>query len=821
LAQLAHPNVVAVHDVGTFEAPSQPGVFIVMELVDGEDLASWGRTPRPWRQVVAVLCAAGRGLAAAHARDLVHRDFKPANVLIDAEGRVRVADFGLAQQRAAASEAPPESPRLSLLDVELTDRGLVCGTPAYMAPELADGRDADPRSDQFAYCAAFWELLHGARPHEGRDHAALHRAKLRGELAPPVRRAPGWLDRLLRRGLSPRPEDRFPSLQALLDRIERELAWRRRRRWWVAGLLSLAGLVAWIATSGHAPAIDACDFGREPLVGVWDDDPREAVRLGILATGAPYAATSWETFRDGIDDYTARWLAQRREACETGLVDAARSMSTMSEQMLCLDRALTRVAGLTALYRNADTQGLEQVAYAVADLPPPEECVAPEPPAAPSRGPAPSRDAVLDVEGRIAEVAALFYAGRLDRAHAAAVAAVELARESADELLLADAELHLGRVERGRGHGREASEALFGALEHAERAGADRLAVEALIELVFVTGRQLARPADALALGRLAEARIDRRGLHPRLRAALALAMGRTLETAGRYEDALEALESARRLAELDRGPRDPMVADAIHAMGVVLERRGDIRQALAHARRAVDLRRSIHGDHHPAVSWSRANVGSALLVLGQATAARPELTAAVADLEATVGDHPGLAFHLASLARAHAELGDAARARALQSRAITMVEGLLGHRHPWTGYQLAMTAQLEVVLGDDAQALEHARQARAIFEAFEDDPLRGEADVALARASLALGHHAEAVDIARGALTSTRTDPLRAALLEILAEALIALDRRDEAEATLVRLVDLRSRIDGTPAALERARADLDALRHAPPIAP
>src|SRR5262249_4840316 len=154
LARVSHPNVVAVHDVGRWKER----VFIAMELVRGRDLRAWLRERRRrWPEVVDVFIAAGRGLASAHAAGLVHRDFKPENVLISSEGRVAVSDFGLAR---GLEEAPD---------------GTVSGTLAYMAPEQAAGELADARSDQYAFCASLFEALHGARPPERPDEAHVPR----------------------------------------------------------------------------------------------------------------------------------------------------------------------------------------------------------------------------------------------------------------------------------------------------------------------------------------------------------------------------------------------------------------------------------------------------------------------------------------------------------------------------------------------------------------------------------------------------------------------------------------------------------------------
>ncbi|MBL8743732.1 MAG: serine/threonine protein kinase, partial [Myxococcales bacterium] len=191
MAKLAHPNVVAVYDVGADPASGQ--LFVTMELVDGTTLRDWLRTPRSSRAILDVFMAAGTGLAAAHAAGLVHRDFKPENVLVGRDGRVRVGDFGLARppRGAAASDAP--------LSPTLTRTGAIIGTPAYMAPEQFLGEAADARSDQFAFAVALFEALRGERPFAGASLRELSENVVAGRLSPSVASGPRWHRRFFAR----------------------------------------------------------------------------------------------------------------------------------------------------------------------------------------------------------------------------------------------------------------------------------------------------------------------------------------------------------------------------------------------------------------------------------------------------------------------------------------------------------------------------------------------------------------------------------------------------------------------------------------------
>src|SRR6266700_1741889 len=273
IAKLSHPNVVVVHDVGALGSQ----VFVAMEFVDGQTLSSWLlQQPRPWPEVLKIFVDAGRGLAAAHDKSLVHRDFKPDNVMIGADGHVRVMDFGLARstegnrrwvgpppERVPASDAPAppgsgasatestgdltvtrhvspvhgptDAPAEAASDItilQLTHAGAVMGTPAYMAPEQFQGRDTDPRSDQFSFCVALYEGLYRERPFRGQTFDEMEANVLGGNVRPPPpgTSVPQRLRKLLLRGLEADPSARWPSMKELLAALEDTRVFSGRRR---------------------------------------------------------------------------------------------------------------------------------------------------------------------------------------------------------------------------------------------------------------------------------------------------------------------------------------------------------------------------------------------------------------------------------------------------------------------------------------------------------------------------------------------------------------------------------------------------------------
>ena len=283
MAKLRHPNVVVVFDAGLVDDQA----FIAMELVEGRTLREWlADEDRPWEAISSTFVKAGRGLAAAHEQGLVHRDFKPDNVLIARDGRVLVTDFGLARATEGAEEG---------LDTATSATGQLdktgwtrAGTPRYMAPEQHSEGQVDARADQFAFCVALFEAIYGEPPFEGETFAERLEAARAGRLRRPEvgRRVPRWLHRVLLRGLEAEPDDRFPTMAAALVELQTEA--RSVRSWLVpaaAGIALAAGAYALGQMSG--PGAAQASAGRDsatPPPALVDD--RAVVSAGALASAA-------------------------------------------------------------------------------------------------------------------------------------------------------------------------------------------------------------------------------------------------------------------------------------------------------------------------------------------------------------------------------------------------------------------------------------------------------------------------------------------------------------------------------------------------------
>ncbi len=298
MAEIQHPNVVSVFDVGKH---GDSEVYVAMELVRGSNLRRWQTTTtRSEAQILEVYLQAGRGLAAAHAVGLVHRDFKPDNVLIGDDGRIKVTDFGLARH-GGGNDGPPRRPS-SNRSMELTLPGALNGTPGYVAPEQYEHGTFDARSDQFAFCVSVWEALAGNRPFRGEDLDAIEKATLAGDVAEPATPIRPALRRVLERGLAIDPAARWSSMDALLAALASTRRNTRRLLIGAVGAAAIAAVAIVAVTRSDAPPEEVFEQRLQPestelsqrvLSGDREGATRRAIEIverHRAAGGAQYAA---------------------------------------------------------------------------------------------------------------------------------------------------------------------------------------------------------------------------------------------------------------------------------------------------------------------------------------------------------------------------------------------------------------------------------------------------------------------------------------------------------------------------------------------------
>jgi tetratricopeptide (TPR) repeat protein/predicted Ser/Thr protein kinase len=726
MAKLAHPNVVAVYDVGEHDGC----VFIAMEYVVGDTLERWLATPRPHREILEMFRAAGCGLAAAHAAGIVHRDFKPENVLIGSDGRVRVGDFGVS--RSVDRDALPATTLGSASGLELStahDRtiptaltlaGTLLGTPQYMAPEVVGGEEADARSDQFSFCVALFAALYGEHPFRGDSLVELCSNILAGKLREPAAaaRVPRQIRAAIQRGLSSDPAARFASIDALLH----ELAPRRRRALWALAPVALAAVAvpAWLALRSPATLPDQrCSGAAAAFATAWNPERRGALESAFTATRAPFAGTAFQQVAGALDRYGERWIAAHTDACRATQILGEQSASTLDLRMACLERrrqeaaalidelvaaraaelvarSVTAAVGLPGVASCADLAALRQI------VPPPADAA---------------------TQARLAEIAPRLADARAKRGTGELAPALELSRAiAADARTLgyrpfaAEAELLEGQLERELNKP-EAEATLQAAMLSAEAGRHDEIAARARATLVFLVGYEKAEYARGLALVPAATAALERLGGNPEIEAMIERALGAIDADQSKIDTAIPHFEKAVALTERAFGAEHPDFARALNNLGMAVMARGDGALSLELQQRALAIYEKLLGPAHPTIATALHDLGNAHFATGDYALAEDELRRALAISEAALGaDHPDVATNLTDLSRVLRRRGKTDEALALGRRALAVGEKAFGAEHPTYAGQLTGFALDLIRAGHYAEAYAPLDRAEAIY---------------------------------------------------------------------------------------------------------
>jgi tetratricopeptide (TPR) repeat protein/predicted Ser/Thr protein kinase len=672
LAKLSHPNVVAVHDLGTFEGR----VFVAMEFVDGVTLKDWlSEHPRTRDEILDVFVAAARGLAAAHAAGLVHRDFKPGNVMIARDGAVRVLDFGLARHldetnaamgtASVAGELHPTALPAKTTTTTLTATGELLGTPRYMAPEQMRVEPTDARTDQFSFCVALYEALYGEPPFAGATLKLLMPEVLAGRVRPPPQRSsvPPWLRRILLRGLSVSPDARWRSMTDLAAKLVNAPA-RARRRWVIAaGGLALAGLVAGTLTRSTPHAASLCRGGPARLAGVWEPvgdrarPRRETVRRRFLASGAPMAQVAWERTSRLLDRYAADWLALYANTCEATHMRGVQSARDLDLRMGCLDERRLGLAALTDVLVAADSNVVAKAVSAASALPLLERCadvVQLGAPVAPPRDRA-TGARVDDVRKRAAAAKALDDTGRHDDALKRIKVLIEEARTMGYPPLLAELLTSRTAFQNGANYKPEVAAIGEEAVMVAVASGRDALAARAASELVAIFGYYQARPAEGWRWSRMARALFDRAGSKDAFEYAKLLHNEAIVEfLENRPRSALDRLNESVALMKKALGPEHPQVALNLDDIAMAWHQLGNDAEALSISSEALRILSKAYGSATTEICLTQANRGEYMVGLHRADESLPVLEDATRCWESQVGpEHPFVAYPLTAWGRA------------------------------------------------------------------------------------------------------------------------------------------------------------------------
>ena len=726
LARLSHPNVVAVHDTGTH----QGHIFIALELVEGTTFREWLRGgERSWQEIVAACLAAGRGLAAAHRKEIIHRDFTPNNVLMGRDGRIAVTDFGLARPTSypsagAADEEGGESGQSGSteLNTPLTQTGSVVGTPGYIAPEQYLGGAIDARSDIYSFAVTLYEALYGQRPFRGKGDE-LRAAVLRGTVPPPPRstRVPRRIHLALERALAMDPADRPPTMDALIAELERDPAATRRRMLMAGGMLmALAAAFAgfWVMTRGED---NTCRGLERALDGVWDPAHRRAIEAAFVATGAPFARPALKSVEASIDRHATRWVGMRRDACEATRIRGEQTEDVLSLRMQCLDRRLTELRALVTLLAGADKAMVTGSVDAAAALRDVASCGDVEALRAPVPLPdAPAvRQRARQLEVRLAEVKALLDAGRYKDAQGKAASALAAAGELGHRPLVAEAMELTGVALDRTGDLEGAVSTLSEAVWTGTAARHDEVAARAATRLIYVVGYEQEKVDRAMEWARQAEAVLERTGrTHDLGYADMLMEKGRATYKTNDYKAALDLFRRARTLRASLLGEDHHLVAQSLNSTGVALKELGRFDEARAALERSLAISTATLGESHPVTSKALANLGLLLDAQGRDQEAEAYARRALAAREAALGpDHLEVSFVLGNLASVLLDLGKVDESLAVARRGLAIREKQTGADSEHTADGLSYVAQALKAQGKLDEAAETNRRSLAILE--------------------------------------------------------------------------------------------------------
>lgn len=738
IARLAHPNVVAVHDVGSVD----DGVFIAMELVEGDPLSRWLNVAnRSVPEILAMFAQAGRGLAAAHAAGLVHRDFKPDNVLVGHDGRARVVDFGLVHGLDSTTMPPalPVRPSESLLATPMTMVGAVMGTPFYMAPEQLCGEKTEARTDQYAFCVSLFEAFAGRVPFGGATFEEVRANVLTGELAelPPARRVPMHVRAAIRRGMSHDPAARFASMDALLEELARDPA-ARRRRWLVAGgLAAIVGAAIAIPlalqTSRSGAGTPTCSGAARQLADAWGAPRRAALQQAFAATRQPYADGAFVATAGRLDAYASAWVASHEQSCRATHERHEQSPDMLDLRTACLQRRRTELATLVDLLVDADAAAVQRAHTAVATLSPVADCddiVALQAPTRPPADPA-TRQAITDASDELARVTALFAAGHTKDAETRGTTLLARALELKHQPLIAEARLQLGRILHRSGKSEDSRREHVAAFAAALASRSDDLAFRAAVQLVSSTA-DTKRFENAYEWAALAGGLLEKLGTPDDQSAMLHYARGYLHSVEGDFAKVIEEHERARALREKTRSLE---LARTLSFLAYAYDEVGRYAEARAAGERSLAIQEGELGPMHPAVAYVLTNLGNIASDEGDQDEATDYYLRALAIREKTVpaGDDPLLMANVLN------NLGSVAYERGRHDEAIAYYDRALVIRRAEKedgdiAMSLANIAAARRAQGHHREALAGFQASRALAESVlgADHPYVGDAQAGI-----------------------------------------------------------------------------------------
>lgn len=814
LAKLSDPEVVTVFDVGEHDGVG----YLAMEYVEGGDLADWiarhrgdaAREPRPLRDTLALMRQAGEGLACAHRAGLVHGDFKPGNVLVDAKGRAKVSDFGIARLRAQAqlpsadldtspgfeatggSSASGEQPQSRTFESG-AGRGWI-GTPAFMAPEQFDGVPPSEATDAYAFCTALFQAVYGVLPWSAKTMLELSMLKSQH---PPQRptgvSVPRWLDALLDKGLAADPATRVSGMDALLAALDRGVR-RRRRTGMLVGVTTVAVLGGsaplWISSGADEGILCETEgFG-------WSGDAQHAVKAAFEGLGHRAPAEAWARVDTRMQSLEVSWADAWEQAC------TASASPTLQQQSLdCLERQRRQAGALLDAWTHGDTLGAELVdraSRAAAALAEPDRCLEAERLAQGDRVPSDPElaRAVTQARSLIDEAVALSRSGRVKDALPKAQAALVAAESTAFSPVVAEASLVVGRALERSGDMPGSAKALERAYFEGTAAEAHSIVADAASRLVWVVGARLEKHDEGMLWAQHAGSALDKTG-GPRDR--LMTNVAGLHERKGEYTVAEQKLEEALASTPVEAG----FDLGIVHQrLGDVLRRQGKTDSAIAHYEQTIELWTDALGASHPNVAIARTSWASGLGRAGRNEEAVTAYRDALVELEAAFGsEHPSVSAALVNLGITLKNLRRYDEAETVVRRAAKIDAAVFGPEHMKTADRRETLGRLLTRRGQGAEALiEHEAAGKVYAKTLDpghpwiilNHLNRGDAMRQMQNAADAVEAYRAGYEAARASLPAE--DPLRPDTAIYFGRALVEAGRHARAAAVLgPALVEIR----------------------------
>lgn len=606
-AALSHRNVVTVHEVGMHQG--EP--YVAMEYLEGLTLRAWiDAEARSWQEILSVFVQAAKGLQAAHEAGLVHRDFKPENVMV-CEERVCVVDFGLARSSSSAAEESPahsyESPEALVgLAEQLTQPGTLLGTPRYMSPEQRERVTVGAQSDQYSFCVSMFEAVYGVVPSSAEVDIAS---------------APQRLHEVLSRGLKESANERYSGMAELIEALEALLPSTKRSPmiWLISlGLLLALGIGTVVVAGGFSSSAPPCAGADKRVAAVWGDTERKQIDHAFYQASGDFGSEQSRRISATIDDYAEQWASRHTSICRATRVEHRQSDTMHDLRMECLEEKLDDLrvvrSRLAAAADTNDVRNAQQVLHLLGPL---HECddTSALRDATPLPRDADERQRVQSLRTQVREVNALHKSGRYQEALLAARTIVAEAREIEYPPLLAVALLALGQAELDIGDSKSAETILTETTKVAALARDDETAADAWSRLVQVIGSDESAPSRAVPLFVAAEAAVVRAGSPPLLDVALNYHIAVVLDYINKPEEALKRLEHAKTVLEplMDNDPNSAAhvrYADVLFEMGGVVSRRGKEDEGIELTKAAIAIWVEVYGAGHPDVAFGYNNLG-------------------------------------------------------------------------------------------------------------------------------------------------------------------------------------------------------------------